>query len=249
MEERIQDLRRQVEATRTQLHNLQSQLERAELEAQVNRQIEEAYRGGFPAEWIGETLSALQSMDRETVVPSILHNSNDTNALASGPPPSRWPLAADEYKRYGRQLIMPEIGLHGQLRLKNSKVLVIGVGGLGCPAAAYLAGAGVGTLGLVDGDTVEISNLHRQIAHGTPRVGMSKVNSACEYLQSYDNVLILLVTCHLIVFLGLILWYATRSTFPILRQTLPSLYLSSMILSSTARITQLLATSSQMHAY
>lgn len=70
-----------------------------------------------------------------------------------------------------------------QLRLKQSRVLVVGAGGLGCPAAAYLAGAGVGTLGLVDGDTVEPSNLHRQIAHSTDRVGVSKVLSAVHYLQ------------------------------------------------------------------
>jgi adenylyltransferase/sulfurtransferase len=85
-------------------------------------------------------------------------------------------------------MILPEVGLHGQLRLKNAKVLLVGVGGLGCPAAAYLAGAGVGTIGLMDGDTVEISNLHRQVAHGTERVGMSKVDSAVEYLTSYVSV-------------------------------------------------------------
>ena len=85
-------------------------------------------------------------------------------------------------------MILPEVGLHGQLRLKNAKVLLVGVGGLGCPAAAYLAGAGVGTIGLMDGDTVEISNLHRQVAHGTERVGMSKVDSAVEYLMSYVSV-------------------------------------------------------------
>lgn len=72
----------------------------------------------------------------------------------------------------------------GQLRLKNASVLIVGVGGLGCPAAAYLAGAGVGTIGLVDGDVVEESNLHRQILHSTSRVGMSKVESAMVYLNS-----------------------------------------------------------------
>ena len=82
-------------------------------------------------------------------------------------------------------MILSEVGLHGQLRLKNAKVLVVGVGGLGCPAGAYLAGAGVGTLGLIDGDTVEVSNLHRQIVHSAHKIGMSKVDSAVEYLSSY----------------------------------------------------------------
>jgi molybdopterin/thiamine biosynthesis adenylyltransferase len=72
----------------------------------------------------------------------------------------------------------------GQLRLKNARVLIVGVGGLGCPAAAYLVGAGVGTVGLVDGDVVEESNLHRQILHTTARVGMSKVESAMVALNS-----------------------------------------------------------------
>jgi adenylyltransferase/sulfurtransferase len=72
----------------------------------------------------------------------------------------------------------------GQLRLKNASVLIIGVGGLGCPAAAYLVGAGVGTVGLVDGDVVEESNLHRQILHSTSRIGMTKVDSARVALNS-----------------------------------------------------------------
>ena len=74
----------------------------------------------------------------------------------------------------------------GQIRLKASSVLLIGAGGLGCPAAAYIAGAGVGTIGIVDGDEVETSNLHRQILHSTAKVGMKKVDSAIQYLKSYD---------------------------------------------------------------
>ena len=121
----------------------------------------------------------------------------------------KWPLALGEYKRYGRQMIMPEIGLQGtahiypcltqlinhqsssylcdtgQLNLKGASVLIIGMGGLGCPAAAYLAGAGVGTIGLVDGDTVELSNLHRQILHTTQRIGTPKVDSAIAQLRLY----------------------------------------------------------------
>jgi adenylyltransferase/sulfurtransferase len=73
----------------------------------------------------------------------------------------------------------------GQLKLRESSVLIVGAGGLGCPAAMYLAGAGVGTLGLIDGDIVERSNLHRQVLHRTKNVGKFKVDSAIEYLEEY----------------------------------------------------------------
>lgn len=73
----------------------------------------------------------------------------------------------------------------GQLALKNASILIVGVGGLGCPAAAYLAGAGVGKIGLVDGDTVELSNLHRQILHVEKSIGQRKVDSAAERLRAY----------------------------------------------------------------
>jgi adenylyltransferase/sulfurtransferase len=76
-------------------------------------------------------------------------------------------------------------GNAGQLRLKAASVLIVGAGGLGCPAAGYIAGAGVGTVGIVDGDVVEMSNLHRQILHSTSKVGMKKVDSAIEFLTSY----------------------------------------------------------------
>jgi adenylyltransferase and sulfurtransferase len=100
--------------------------------------------------------------------------------------PWRWPLKETEYARYGRQLIVPTVGIKGQLRLKSASVLVVGAGGLGCPAAAYLAGAGVGTLGIADGDVVEESNLHRQIAHSTARVGMLKTDSLASYCQGLN---------------------------------------------------------------
>jgi adenylyltransferase/sulfurtransferase len=87
-------------------------------------------------------------------------------------------LGNDEYSRYSRQLIMKEIGLPGQQKLKAAKVLLIGTGGLGSPAALYLAGAGVGTIGLVDADIVDESNLHRQVIHSEETLDMPKVLSA-----------------------------------------------------------------------
>ena len=91
-------------------------------------------------------------------------------------------LSADESQRYARQIALPEIGVGGQERLRAGRVLLIGAGGLGSPAALYLAAAGVGTLGIVDPDEVELSNLHRQILHGSADLGRAKVDSAVERL-------------------------------------------------------------------
>ena len=87
-------------------------------------------------------------------------------------------LSADQKQRYSRHLLIPEVGSEGQARLLGSKALLIGAGGLGSPAALYLAAAGVGTIGLVDFDVVDVSNLQRQIIHTTDRVGERKVESA-----------------------------------------------------------------------
>lgn len=87
-------------------------------------------------------------------------------------------LNSEEIQRYGRHLILPEVGMEGQRRLKASRVLLIGTGGLGAPLGMYLAAAGVGTLGLVDFDVVDFSNLQRQIIHGTKDVGRPKLESA-----------------------------------------------------------------------
>ncbi|KAL2167808.1 hypothetical protein VTG60DRAFT_820 [Thermothelomyces hinnuleus] len=83
-------------------------------------------------------------------------------------------------------MIVPGMGKEGQLRLINSRVLIIGAGGLGCPAAQYIAGAGVGTIGIIDGDVVEASNLHRQVGHSTSRIGMKKVDSLIAHLKALN---------------------------------------------------------------
>ncbi|MEY4093026.1 MAG: hypothetical protein RLZZ53_225, partial [Acidobacteriota bacterium] len=95
-------------------------------------------------------------------------------------------LNGDEIKRYSRHLIMPEVGVEGQRRLKAAKVLCIGAGGLGSPAAMYLAAAGVGTIGIVDFDVVDFSNLQRQIIHTTPDVGRAKLESAKTRLNAMN---------------------------------------------------------------
>src|SRR6201988_4524488 len=89
-------------------------------------------------------------------------------------------LSNDEILRYSRHLIMPEVGMEGQLKLKDAKVLLVGTGGLGAPLGLYLAAAGVGRIGLVDFDVVDFTNLQRQVIHGTKDVGRKKLDSAAD---------------------------------------------------------------------
>src|SRR5205814_3578255 len=113
------------------------------------------------------------------IVPSIAGGSITAEARAEGSLPE---LTTEEYARYARHLILPEVGLEGQRKLKAARVLMIGTGGLGSPLGLYLAAAGVGTLGLVDFDVVDESNLQRQIIHGTKDIGRKKIESAEERL-------------------------------------------------------------------
>ena len=95
-------------------------------------------------------------------------------------------FSEEQIERYSRHILLPEVGVEGQEKLLNSKVLIIGTGGLGAPAAMYLAAAGVGTIGLVDGDVVDLSNLQRQIIHQTKDVGKLKVQSGKETINEIN---------------------------------------------------------------
>jgi len=115
--------------------------------------------------------TALSAGDTISIVPSVAGGSGAAVREAED-------LTRDEVQRYSRHLIMPEVGVEGQRKLKAARVLCVGAGGLGAPAAMYLAAAGIGTLGLVDFDVVDASNLHRQIIYGTPDVGKPKLEAA-----------------------------------------------------------------------
>jgi sulfur-carrier protein adenylyltransferase/sulfurtransferase len=96
------------------------------------------------------------------------------------------PLTSEQIQRYSRHFLLPHVGEKGQRKLLRSKVLLIGAGGLGSPTALYLAAAGLGTLGLMDGDVVDVSNLQRQVLHTTASVGRSKVDSGAETIQALN---------------------------------------------------------------
>src|SRR5664279_4074494 len=95
-------------------------------------------------------------------------------------------LTAQQRDRYSRHLLLPEVGIEGQQKLLDAKVLLLGAGGLGSPTALYLAAAGVGTLGIVDDDTVDLSNLQRQVIHNSDRIGVPKVDSAEETITALN---------------------------------------------------------------
>jgi sulfur-carrier protein adenylyltransferase/sulfurtransferase len=127
--------------------------------------------------------------DTVSIIPSVAGGAPTSAEATAGRPTIAEELPAlsnDEVKRYSRHLIMPEVGVDGQRKLKAAKVLCIGAGGLGSPASMYLAAAGVGTIGIVDFDVVDFSNLQRQIVHGTPDVGRSKLASAKDRLHAIN---------------------------------------------------------------
>jgi adenylyltransferase/sulfurtransferase len=119
--------------------------------------------------------------DTLTIVPSIAGGST-----LVAEPQLATELTQEEILRYSRHLIMPEVGVEGQLKLKNASVLLVGAGGLGAPLGLYLAAAGIGRIGLVDFDTVDHTNLHRQIIHGTKDVGRRKLDSAADRMRDIN---------------------------------------------------------------
>jgi molybdopterin/thiamine biosynthesis adenylyltransferase len=114
---------------------------------------------------------------------SVVASAKDATTPAPEPEERVADLSEAEIERYSRQLVLPEWGAAAQLALSEASVLVIGVGALGSPVALYLAGAGVGRMGLVDDDAVELSNLHRQLLHFTPDLGVAKAESAAAKLR------------------------------------------------------------------
>jgi len=137
--------------------------------------------GGIRSLFAAQTLSEMGYTDVVSMIGGF-------QAWKSEGRPWRTPvvLSQQQKQRYSRHLLIPEVGIEGQARLLDSKVLLIGAGGLGSPAMLYLAAAGVGTLGIVDFDTVDLSNLQRQIVHTTERVGRRKTESAAETLQALN---------------------------------------------------------------
>jgi adenylyltransferase/sulfurtransferase len=133
------------------------------------------YRNDEDVRYLEKEATPLSETDSLSIVPSIAGGSTDAAALSN-----------EEIRRYSRHLIMPEVGLDGQKKLKGARVLAIGAGGLGSPLAVYLAAAGVGTIGMVDDDVVDDSNLQRQILYGVSSVGRPKLQAAAERLRDMN---------------------------------------------------------------
>jgi adenylyltransferase/sulfurtransferase len=130
--------------------------------------------------YLNREQTPVKDEDTISIVPSIAGGSP---AVTAAPPVS---LSNEEILRYSRHLIMPEVGMEGQLKLKSASVLLVGTGGLGAPVGLYLAAAGVGRIGLVDFDVVDLTNLQRQVIHGTKDVGRKKLDSAMERMRDIN---------------------------------------------------------------
>jgi sulfur-carrier protein adenylyltransferase/sulfurtransferase len=131
--------------------------------------------------YLDKDATELEGTETISIVPSI---AGGATSLAE--PTASAALSNDEVARYSRHLILPEVGMEGQLKLKRAKVAMIGAGGLGAPLGLYLAAAGVGRVGLVDFDVVDTSNLQRQVIHGTKDIGRKKLDSASDRMRDIN---------------------------------------------------------------
>src|SRR6266487_4079051 len=133
---------------------------------------------------MGQEHTALSETDQSRIMPSTIGDSNGVSAglpaQARAQTDALPELTTAELVRYDRHLLLPQVGVEGQRKLKAASVLLIGAGGLGSPLALYLAAAGIGRIGLVDYDVVDETNLQRQVIHGPSTIGMSKIESAAK---------------------------------------------------------------------
>src|SRR5256885_81005 len=183
--ELLADLTRRHSGLKAHLYNEQGKL----------RSFVNVYVNDEDIRYLQKEQTPVAAGDTVSIIPSVAGGTDERGSgRASGPvmtetlpdPLDLPTLTNDEVKRYSRPLIMPEVGGDGQRKLKAAKVLCIGAGGLGSPVAMYLAAAGVGTIGLVDFDVVDFSNLQRQILQSTPDVRQTKMQSAKEKLQALN---------------------------------------------------------------
>ena len=130
--------------------------------------------------YLDREATVLEGKETLSIVPSIAGGATGTAE------PSVAALSNEEVARYSRHLILPEVGIEGQIKLKQAKVAMIGAGGLGAPLGLYLAAAGIGRIGLVDFDVVDASNLQRQIIHGTKDIGRKKLDSASDRMRDIN---------------------------------------------------------------
>ncbi len=164
-------------ALTTQFQELRRQLynDEGKLRSFVN-----VYLNDEDIRYLQKDATPVKDGDTVSIVPSIAGGS------VMAPPAAGTELSKDEILRYSRHLIMPEVGMEGQLKLKAAKVLLVGTGGLGAPLGLYLAAAGVGRIGIVDFDVVDFTNLQRQVIHGTSDVGRKKLDSAADRMREIN---------------------------------------------------------------
>jgi adenylyltransferase/sulfurtransferase len=170
--ELLEDLERRFPGFRSLVFNDQNQIP-AHINIYVNNREISTLEG---------MATPLRDGDQVAVIPALAGGEGDSERPARAP----WALTEQQVLRYSRHIIMPHVGSVGQRKLMEARVLILGAGGLGSPAALYLALAGVGTLGIVDFDAVDLSNLQRQILHRTEDVGRPKVESARETIAAHN---------------------------------------------------------------